>query len=156
MKLQTIESVLDLQKQILSLSKSNNTKLTLAYSNHNLKNITLLKKEKFFKPLEEKKLELASVDSSNSLIFDNDGNFKFTKQAFKELQDYQDFLKDQEVEFEFYKTNFNSLSDKEKSIFYIKTEDKEFFINIITEETYKLLSYIITDLPELKYDEATI
>lgn len=156
MKLNKINNIIDLQKQLLSLSKSSNTKLTLGYSNHNLKNITLLKIEKFEKPLEEKKLELASVDSTNSLIFDESGNYKFTKEAFKQLQNYQALLLEQEVDFEFYKTSFNSLSDKEKSVFYITTEDNEFYTNIITEETYELLSYIITDLPELKYDETTI
>lgn len=156
MKLKEIMTVLDFQKQIVSLAKSTNTKYCLGYHNHNHKNFSTLYENVYTKPFNEKKLELALTDTDGGLVFDSSGNYKFNKENYKKLTEFSESLFEKEVEFEFYSTKFSSLSEKERS-FYIKTEDgREFFSGIITEETYKLLSCTITELPELVYDETTV
>lgn len=134
MKLKDIITTINVQSQIIDSGSK------LEYSKKkNLKSFEKLQSKEggFKEKLEDKKLELASIGEKNKEVLYNDkGEYLFSKENTKIVNDYLKELMNFEEEFSFYLVDYSVLTDDEK--------DR---ISSIDTEEYEILSRFINSIP---------
>lgn len=116
------------------------SKLAYAYEKKNKKNYEKLvtKENGYYEKLEDKKLELCIVDEKTKAILHNEnGKMQFTRESERELRNFNKQLIKEEYDFEFYKIEYNILTDLEKE-----------YISSIDDEEYEILSRFISNIPK--------
>lgn len=145
--LKDLEFTIKLQDK---LTPNKNTKFGLALKNYNIKVYEEVFKEKYSKPLSRKQLELALTDKDEAVLYnvDEKGNqsFKYNKENTQLLNDEVERLFNEPIEFDFYITKYEKLSQEELNALFSNT-DKFIYHDYMNEKTYKSLCYIISGLP---------
>ena len=149
MKLKDIKMSINLQNQILTNAKSNNSKLHIGLLNHNAKAFTKIG-DSVKEQLAEKQLDLAITGDKGQVLYQADKeSYMFDKDGLRALNRFVKELDEKEFIFEFYKTKFDNLTDEEKAFVFV---DGHYHPNM-DQELFDLLSNFITDLPEFKIAE---
>jgi hypothetical protein len=136
MRLEDIIKTINIQASIIE----EGSKLAYAYEKKNKKSYEKLvtKENGYFEKLEDKKLDLAIVDEkTKAILYNEKGGMQFTKESERELRNFNKQLIKEEYEFEFYKVEYNILTDSEKEC-----------ISSIDDEEYEILSRFISNIPK--------
>lgn len=136
MRLEDIIITINAQASIIEKG----SKLAYAYEKKNKKNYEKLvtKENGYYEKLEDKKLDLAIVDEkTKAILYNEKGGMQFTKESEKEIRNYNKQLIKEEYDFEFYKIEYNILTDLEKE-----------YISSIDDEEYEILSRFISNIPK--------
>lgn len=149
MKLKDVKKSIQLQNQILTNAKSNNSKLHIAFVNHNAKNFAKIG-DSVKEELTEKQLELALTGDKGQVLYQEDKeSFLFNKEGLRSLNRFVKELEEKEFIFKFYLTKFEALTEEEKEFIF---KDNAYHANM-DQELFDLLSNFISDLPEFKIAE---
>ena len=149
MKLKDIKKSIQLQNQILTNAKSNNSKLHIGLLNHNAKAFNKIG-DSVKEQLSEKQLDLAITGDKGQVLYQDDKeSYMFDKDGLRALNRFVKELDEKEFIFEFYKTKFENLTDDEKQFILVEGQ----YHPNMDQELFDLLSNFITDLPTFNVAE---